>query len=62
MNNTTFINPPADDAAHEALVDQYISGIKQLHEQMADDRQEILMLQSETRAILDDVMTTLKAA
>ncbi len=60
--NTTTINPPADDApAHEALVDNYIAGMKRIHEQMADDRQEILTLQAETRAILDDVMATLKA-
>lgn len=63
MNNTTAIDPPADDAsAHEALVDNYISKIKRLHQQMAEDRQQILALQKETRAILDDVMTTLKAA
>lgn len=63
MNNTTTIDPAADDAStHEALVDNYISDIKRIHEQMNDDRQEILTLQEETRAILDDVMATLKAA
>lgn len=63
MNDTTTVNPPADDAAaHEALVDHYIAEMKQLQAQMADDRQEILTLQTETRAILADVMTILKAA
>ncbi len=64
MNETTtMINPPADDAsAHAALVDHYINEMKRIQQQMADDREEILLLQAETRAIIDDVMTTLKAA
>lgn len=63
MNNPTVINPSADDAAtHETVVDNYIAGMKRIQEQMADDRQEILTLQAETRAILDDVMMTLKVA
>lgn len=63
MDKTTTIIPPTDDAsAHEALVEQYVDGMKRLQEQMADDRKEILTLQAETRAILDDVMAMLKAA
>lgn len=63
MNNITTNSPAADDAStHEALVDHYITEMKRLQQQMADDREEIIILQSETRAILDDVMVTLKAA
>lgn len=61
MNETAVVEPPTEDAlAHEALVDRYLEGMNRLHQQMTDDRQEILRLQAETRAILDDVMTTLK--
>jgi hypothetical protein len=61
MNETVAVDPHTEDAlTHEALVDRYIEGMNRLHEQMAEDRQEILRLQAETRAILDDVMTTLK--
>jgi len=63
MNNITTNSPTADDAsAHEALVEHYITEMKRLQQQMADDREEIIILQLETRAILDDVMVTLKAA
>ena len=63
MSNTTTVKPAPDDAAaHEAQVDYYIVEMKRLQEQMAEDREEILALQAETRAILDDVMATLKAA
>ncbi len=63
MNDMKTVNPAADDtSAHEALVDHYIAEMKRLQEQMADDRQDILALQAETCAILDDVMVTLKAA
>ncbi len=62
MKDTTATNSPAEDAStHAALVDNYLAGMKAMQQQMADDRQEILSLQVETRAILDDVMTTLKA-
>lgn len=62
MKDTTSVNSPADDSStHAALVDNYLAGMKVMQQQMADDRQEILSLQSETRAIIEDVMTTLKA-
>ncbi len=65
MDDMSPLNPPVDhkDAAScEALVDHYLAEMKRLQEQMADDRDEILRLQAETRAILDDVMVTLTAA
>ncbi len=65
MNDMSSLNPPVDNndaASYEALVDHYLAEIKRLQQQMADDRDEILRLQAETRAILDDVMVTLKAA
>jgi hypothetical protein len=65
MKDTT-LSPPIenkDDAAsYEAQVDYYMAEVKKLQQQMADDRQEILHMQAETRAILDDVMATLRAA
>jgi hypothetical protein len=65
MDKTTTIDPldlDSDATGHEALVDQYIDGLKHIIEEMTDDRKEILRLQAETRAILDDIMTMLKAA
>ena len=62
MKNANPAAPAAEESAvHEAQVDHYIAAMQRLQEQMADDRQEILALQAETRAILDDVMVTLKA-
>jgi hypothetical protein len=64
MDDMSPLNPPVDkDAAScEALVDHYLAEMKRLQQQMAGDRDELLRLQAETRAILDDVMVTLTAA
>ena len=66
MSDAAAFNPPMDNQedarAQEALVDQYLAEIKRLQQQMAADREEILRLQPETRAVLDDVMATLRAA
>ena len=61
MNETTTLHPSTDDTNYEALVDHYISEMKLLQKHMAEDREEILRLQVETRGILDDIMATLKA-
>lgn len=63
MDQTTLLPSPADDAAaYEAEVDQYIVQLQRLQQQMQDDRLEIETLQAETRAILADIMHTLRAA
>lgn len=63
MNNATTAQQTTGDVpTHEALVDHYIAGMKQIQEQMNDDREEILKLQAETRTILEDVEKTLKTA
>lgn len=62
MDKPILINSPTEDASDHALtIDKYIEAMNHLQVQMSEDRREILMLQAETRAILDDVMTTLKA-
>lgn len=61
--NETAMNPMLenqDDAAYEKQVDLTMNQVKVLQQQMMDERQETLQLQAETRAILDDVMATLR--
>jgi hypothetical protein len=58
MSDAAALQPPTDDAAYESLVDHYLTEIQRLQRQM----EEIIRLQAETRAILDDVMATLRAA
>lgn len=63
MDKTSVINSPTDEnSVYEADVDYYITEMKRLQNQMKDDRQEITLLQAETRAILADIRQTLKAA
>lgn len=61
MNTTTIPVAPTESPAPEAAVDQYLAQLARLQAQMADDREEILALQSETRAILENVMAALGA-
>ena len=65
MNETPFLDKPAEGkeeaAFYQAQVDDYLAQIKHLQQQMTDERGEILQLQAETRAILADVMATLRA-
>lgn len=60
--NQSIPNNLTGDAALEAEVEQMLTQLKALQSQMKNDREEILALQSETRAILDDVFFALKAA
>ena len=46
----------------EAVIDQYIAGMKRLHAQMKEDQREIETMRTETDAILANIMQTLKAA
>ncbi len=46
------------DAALEAEVEQMLTQLKALQSQMGNDCEEILALQSETRAILDNVFSS----
>jgi hypothetical protein len=63
MNDAHTVGHGAEDiVAHEATVDHYIAEMVRLQGQMANDRDEILVLQAETRAILEDVMLMLNAA
>jgi len=64
MNKTAIANnSPADEnLAHEAQVDHYIGEMKRLQQQMAGERDEIRILQEETRSIFANVMASLKAA
>jgi peptidoglycan hydrolase CwlO-like protein len=50
------------EAALEAEVEQMLTQLKALQSQIKNDREKILTLQSETRAILDNVFSVLKAA
>ena len=52
---------PKTDADYEAEVDFYLAATKRLQQSMAEDREEIKAMQEETRAILNNVMTLLKA-
>ncbi len=63
MNKTTALNTPTDDtAAYEADINHTLAEMRRIQQQMADDRQEIESLQAETRAILTDIMHTLRTA
>ena len=61
MSETTALSPPAEDtASYEATFDHYLGEIKRLQRQMDSDQRDIEALQAETRAILADIMETLK--
>ena len=62
MDKTDILNSPGDDASYEAEIDHYIIEMQRLQQHMVEDRKEIEFLQAETRAILADIMTTLKVA
>lgn len=52
----------ASDAAFEKEVEQTLVQIRALQMTLQSDREEIRILQTETRAIIDDVFSMLKAA
>lgn len=60
--NQSIPNNLTGDAALEAEVELLLSQTRALQSQMKDDREEIQALQKETRAILDDVFSSLRAA
>ncbi len=60
--NQSIPNNLSGDAALEAEVELLLAQTKVLQSQMKDDREEIQTLQNETRAILDDVFSMLRAA
>ena len=60
--NQSIPNNLTGDAALEAEVELLLAQTQVLQSQMKADREEIQTLQSETRAILDDVFSSLRAA
>jgi len=60
--NQSIPNNLSGDATLEAEVELLLAQTKVLQSQMEDDREEIQTLQNETRAILDDVFSMLRAA
>lgn len=53
---------PHTDAECKLIIDHYLSEIKRMNMQIAEDHREIETLRGETDAILNDIMQTLKAA
>ncbi len=60
--NQSIPNNLSGDAALEAEVELLLAQTKVLQSQMKDDHEEIQTLQNETRAILDDVFSMIRAA
>jgi hypothetical protein len=56
MEKAPIFSTPKTEADYEAEVDFYLAESKRLQQSMADDRAEILSLQEETRALLNNLM------
>lgn len=59
MATIATLEPAAEDAQYQAMVQHYLDEITQVNHLMARDQQEIEQLQTETRLLLADMQIVL---